>query len=379
MGCFYLIGGNEEFLVKERAGVLIRSLCGENPEENPDLEIIRGDTESERFTVTLDRLIDSLETHPFLSPQKMIWLKHFNKFDDAFAEKTPKKVPSRIDRLSAFLKDGLPKDVVLIIDAIGLDRRKAFYKLCEKVCEESGGKVEWFDKADPKAKGAAAVLMRRIREAVSETGKRMDDDAAAYLAEIAGGDAGSLKSEIEKLVSYTGENQRITLADCREICSRSDETLSWEFSSALAEKNPAKALELIPGIMETMMQERGASTNAEIALVGAVNSEFKRLAAIRSEAARFQIPDRASADFFYNLAEAHKGEKDSILLSLHPYRAFMIWNNLRRFSDKELAKAFQYILQANLALVTGSIDSRLALESLVMNITGGGEGTSDSI
>ena len=207
----------------------------------------------------------------------------------------------------------------------------------------------------------------------------MDDDAAAYLAEIAGGDAGSLKSEIEKLVSYSGDNQRITLADCREICSRSDETLSWEFSSALAEKNPAKALELIPGIMETMMQERGASTNAEIALVGAVNSEFKRLAAIRSEAARFQIPDRASADFFYNLAEAHKGEKDSILLSLHPYRAFMIWNNLRRFSDKELAKAFQYILQANLALVTGSIDSRLALESLVMNITGGGEGNHDSL
>ena len=77
--------------------------------------------------------------------------------------------------------------------------------------------------------------------------------------------------------------------------------------------------------------------------------------------------------------EAHKGEKDSILLSLHPYRAFMIWNNLRRFSDKELAKAFQYILQANLALVTGSIDSRLALESLVMNITGGGEGNHDSI
>ena len=34
MGCFYLIGGNEEFLVKERAGVLIRSLCGENPEEH---------------------------------------------------------------------------------------------------------------------------------------------------------------------------------------------------------------------------------------------------------------------------------------------------------------------------------------------------------
>ena len=130
--------------------------------------------------------------------------------------------------------------------------------------------------------------------------------------------------------------------------------------------------------MEDFMKKVASEYDAplsevEYELIGAVNSEFKRLAAIRSEAARFQIPDRASADFFYNLAEAHKGEKDSILLSLHPYRAFMIWNNLRRFSDKELAKAFQYILQANLALVTGSIDSRLALESLVMNITGGGQ------
>lgn len=370
MGVFYLIGGSEEFLVKERAGELLRTLCGENPEDNPDLEIIRGDTEGEKFHVALDRLMDSLETPPFLSPQKIIWLKHYNKFDDAFSEKTSKKAPNRIERLGTFLKEGLPPEVTLVLDAIGLDRRKSFYKLCEKACESSGGKVDWFDKADPKAKGAAAMLMSRIREFVNAAGKRMDEDAVAYLAEIAGGDAGSLRGEIDKLIAYTGGETRITLHDCREVCSRSDETVSWEFSSALAERNPAKALELIPGIVETMMQERGASVNAEIAIVGSVNSEFKRLAAVRAESARFQIPDHASADFFYRLSEAHRDEKgDSVILSMHPYRAYMTWSNARRFTDKELARAFQHILNANLAMVTGAYDSRLALEALVMNIT----------
>ena len=161
MGALYLISGNEEFSVKERAGNLVRELCGEVPEENPALEVIRGDIDSERFSVPLDRLFDALETPPFLAPEKIIWLKHFMKFDEAFSENSTTKKPSRLDRLSAFLKEGFPADVTLIMDIPGLDRRKAFFKLCEKVCASSGGKLEWFEKTDPKSKGAAAVLIRK--------------------------------------------------------------------------------------------------------------------------------------------------------------------------------------------------------------------------
>ena len=242
MGMLYLISGNEEFSVKERATELMCQLYGDIPEDNPELEVIRGDDDSEKFTLVLDRFLATLETPPFLSPRKTVWLKHFNKFDEALAEPSGKKQKSRIDLLSEFLKNGFPDDLTIIIDGAGLDRRKAFYKLCEKVCAATGGKLEWFEKVDPKAKGYEAMLHKRIREAVSNYNKRIDENGAAFLAETVGADAARLKNELEKLVSYVDEAPVITLEDCLQICSRNTETLSWEFSSALASKNAAKAI-----------------------------------------------------------------------------------------------------------------------------------------
>ena len=43
MGKLFLISGNEEFSVKERAGTFIHELFGDAPEDNTELEIIRGD------------------------------------------------------------------------------------------------------------------------------------------------------------------------------------------------------------------------------------------------------------------------------------------------------------------------------------------------
>ena len=323
MGMLYLISGNEEFSVKERATELMCQLYGDIPEDNPELEVIRGDEDSEKFTLVLDRFLATLETPPFLSPKKTVWLKHFNKFDEALAEPSGKKQKSRIDLLSDFLKNGFPDDLTIVIDGAGLDRRKAFYKLCEKVCAATGGKLEWFEKVDPKAKGYEAMLHKRIREAVSNYNKRIDENGAAFLAETVGADAARLKNELEKLVSYVDEAPVITLEDCLQICSRNTETLSWEFSSALASKNAAKAISLIPGICETMEQERGSGARPEMAIVGAANSEFQRLLSAKCESERFRIPKNANADFFYSLFESQKGSGGrNSFFSMHPFRAY---------------------------------------------------------
>lgn len=371
MGKLFLISGNEDFTVKERSYELIVSLCGDNPEENTALEIIRGDDDTEKFGPVLERFLAALETPPFLSPEKFVWLKHFNKFDDAFSEASTKKKKSRIDQICDFLKDGLPKELNVVIDGTGLDRRKAFFKLCDKLAKESGGSLEWHEKADPKVKGYAQMLHRKIREMMSHYDKRIDEQGAAFLAETIGGDAARLKNEIEKLVSYIGDRNQAGLEDCLTICSRSTETLSWEFSSALAAKNAPKALSLIPGILETLEQERGSSGGrGELALISAANSEFKNLLAAKCESERYSIPSRANADYFYNLFESRKGaENNSSFFSLHPFRAFKIWENSSRFSDEEISRAFGAIFFANKQMVTGG-DMRLALESLVIKIAG---------
>ena len=371
MGRLFLISGNEDFTVKERAYELIVSLCGENPEENTALEIIRGDDDTEKFGPVLERFLAALETPPFLSPEKYVWLKHFNKFEDAFSESSTKKKKNHLDQISDFLKNGLPPELTVVIDGTGLDRRKAFYKQCEKLAKESGGASEWHEKADPKGKGYAQILHRKIREMMSQYDKRIDEQGAAFLAETIGGDAARLKNEIGKLICYLGENSQAGLEDCLAVCSRSTETLAWEFSSALAAKNAPKALSLIPSILETLEQERGSSGGrGELALISAANFEFKNLLAAKCETERYSIPPRANADYFYNLFESRKGAEDnSSFFSLHPFRAFKLWENSARFSEEEISRAFGVIFFANKQMVTGG-DMRLALENLVIKIAG---------
>lgn len=373
MGAFYLISGNEDYAVKERANEMMRALCGDPPDDNPSLEIIRGDSDNEKAPLVLDKLLLSLDSPAFFSSEKIVWLKHFLKFDEAFSEPSTRKNPSRIERLAAFLQSGIPADITLVIDGPGLDRRKAFYKVAAAVCESSGGKLEWFEKADPKTKGFARMLVRRIQSIVMDRGKRIEDAAASFLAETIGADEARLDTEIEKLLTYAGDKPVVTFADCREVCSRATETLAWEFSSALAERNSRKALELIPSIMEHLEQDRGAS-KPEIVLIYSVMSEFRNLATVKCEGIKLGIPDDASSDYFYRMNERYKQSQQPVkspLFSMHPFRAYKSWENARRFTDRELVLAFRELVKANRAIVSSGGDARIALELLTIRIASG--------
>ena len=370
MGAFYLISGNEDYAVKERANEMMRALCGDPPDDNPSLEIIRGDSDSEKAPQVLDKLLLSLDSPAFFSSEKIVWLKHFLKFDEAFSEPSTKKKPSRIDRLTAFLQDGIPSDITLVIDGPGLDRRKAFYKIASATCGSSGGKLEWFEKADPKTRNFKQMLARRIQSIVMDRGKRIEDAAAVFLADTIGADEARLGTEIEKLLTYAGNNPVVTFADCREVCSRATETLAWEFSSALVERNVRKALELIPNIMEHLEQDRGAS-KPEIVLIYSVMSEFRNLATVKCEGLKLGIPEDASSDYFYRMNERYKQSPPPVkspLFSLHPFRAYKAWENARRFTDRELVMAFREQVKANRAIVSSGGNARIALELLTVKI-----------
>lgn len=373
MGAFYLISGNEDYAVKERANEMMRALCGDPPDDNPSLEIIRGDSDNEKAPQVLDKLLLSLDSPAFFSSEKIVWLKHFLKFDEAFSEPSTRKKPSRLDRLAAFLQDGIPADITLVIDGPGLDRRKAFYKTAAAVCESSGGRLEWFEKADPKSKGFAKQLIRRIQSIVMDRGKRIEDAAASFLAETIGADEARLGTEIEKLLTYAGDKPVVTFADCREVCSRATETLAWEFSSALVERDSRRALGLIPSIMEHLEQDKGAS-KPEIVLIYSVMSEFRNLAAVKCEGVKLGIPEDAQSDYFYRMNERYKQSPPpvkSALFSMHPYRAFKSWENARRFTDRELVLAFRALVKANRAIVSSGGNARIELELLTIRIAEG--------
>lgn len=367
-GQLHIFSGNDDFSIKENAAKLIRKLCGDSPEDNPALEIIRGDSDTEKYDELLDQLINSVTTPPFLTPDKIIWLRHFNKFEDAFSEPSDKKRKSRLDHIAGLFKEGLMDNITVVIDGPGIDRKRVFYKTCAAVCQDGGGTMNWFEKIDPKARDFGASMTRKVQEMCAESGKKISPDAATFLAETSGGDLPKLRNELDKLFAYTAGCPEITLPDCHAVCTVTPEALSWEFSGALAERNAAKAISLIPGIISTL--EQGSSGKVELAILGAVSSEFKKLLTLKCEGERYSIPNNASPAYFENLFAdlKSKGVKNSFV-SLHPFRAFKMWGNVKRFSPPEMADVFDAIFEANRAIVTGS-DARRCLESLAIRIAG---------
>ena len=370
-GKVHIILGTDDVAIKDAANAKILDLCGPAPEENESLEIIRGDSDTLSAEEILDALINTMTTPPFLTPEKIVWLKHFNKFEDAFSEPVgtgKKKKKTRLEMVADLWNEGLPAGITVVFDGTGLDRKRSFYKVAAAIGKTEPNTFTWFDKIDPKAKNFEAEVILRAGEFAEAEGIQMTRDASSFLARSTGGDLLLLKNEIKKLAAYIGGSGKVSLEDCHAVCTATKESLVWEFSSALAERDIQRAMTLIPGILLSL--EQGSSSgNAELAVLSSTANEFKRLMDLKCAGAKYGFPANAGPNFFYATVEDQKakGNNDPVF-SMNPYRLFKMWENASRFADEEFADIFDALFTANRAMVTGAGEPRLVLENLVMTI-----------
>lgn len=374
MGKFYLFSGDDDVAVKTAARNLVVQICGSEPEQCPELEIIAGDTDESRDFKAEDiigALLHALRTPPFLTADKKIWLKHFNYFDklQSAGAKTPLALVT--DEFLAFIKKGLPDDVTLVIDGLEIDQRKAFFKACKAV---PGAEIEFFKKArleDKDKKGFAESQGDKIKAICNKLGKEIDFRSIEFLIATVGTDTGRLLNEVEKVACFVGDRERITMADCRAVCSRTSEALGYEFGNALLERDTKGALELIDTLIEQMKAQREAGSAMELSLLSSAVRSFQELIKVRCAAAELGIRDKVGKAFFDSVRkEDYPG---NYLAGLHPYRAFMLCQKAFEFAPETLAGILEEILKANRALVSGGGESRMVLEQLVLKICSSGD------
>ncbi len=353
MGKLYVITGDDEFAVKERSRALAVELGGEAFEEDPAVEIIPGDSDTLKPDEIAGRCLEALRTPPFLCASKLVWLRHFLNFD-VFNAKDPAPV---YQELQAMLTAPLSDEVTVLLDGFNLDMRKQFGKALKSA------KVEIETLSLPKTSDRRYAEDRRmsIRAICQELGKGIDSDAAAYLAETLAGDSGLLRNELDKLACYVGNSQRITLADCRAVCSRTPETVSWEFTGAIVSRNIPTAMRLLDILI--------SQGEPEMRLMAALSGEFQKQIQTRLAMQQLNLT-RVNARTFDGLPPDLKEKfPNNPLLKLHPFRAFKICEAAANFSDAELVRNLELVRNANRALVSGGGDRRIILEQLVIKLT----------
>ena len=226
-GKVHIILGTDDVAIKDAANAKILDLCGPAPEENESLEIIRGDSDTMNAVEILDSLINTMTTPPFLTPEKIIWLKHFNKFEEAFAEPVAgtgkKKKKTRLETVADIWNEGLPHGITVVFDGTGLERKRTFYKVAAAIGKTEPNTFTWFDKIDPKSKNFEAEVILRAGEFAEAEGIQLTRDASSFLARSTGGDLLLLtnffyakKSRLSETIIYilnsSGSGEKIVTA-----------------------------------------------------------------------------------------------------------------------------------------------------------------------
>ena len=351
----FLISGDDDFAVKTRARKLAAELGGGAPETSETLEIVEGS--EVRPEVAAGAFLDALRTPPFLTDFKVVWLRHC-AFLGELCEAAGSKKRNALSEAADFLNHPFPPGLSVLIDGPGLDQRRSYVKQLKA----RGAMIEVFNALKSNDRNFAGERRTSIQEWSRGVGKKIDPAAVAWLTEVLGGDSGALHQELEKVAAYAGESERITVEDCRAICSRTPEAVSWGFTSALVEGNAREALKLLDQLL--------AQGDDELRVLAAVSGEFQRLLQVRLALSELGIT-RVSPRTFDALPPATREQHpDNLLLSLHPYRAFKMCEGAARFDERTLARALREILRANRLLVSGGGEPRLILEQLIFRLTG---------
>ena len=338
---------------------IVDALCGHPPEENPNLEIIHGDSTELTQGKMLEEIVASINTPAFFGDKKIIWLKRFDfaKIADNQAIK---------DAVASFvkvLKGGLPDDILLIMDGLGLDRRSALFKVCQKV-----GEVHHFVKVETRDRDWEKNIRAKVMQACQDRALSIAYDAAEFLSETCGTDTGRVISEVEKLAAFAHPRTNITLEDCRVICSVTPEAAGWSFSNALGERNLEAALKALNTLL--------VDSKFIFIVIHSAGGLFKDLISIKTACQKLSITGNINANAFQSriqsidprLKESLKGH---MMLKMHPFRAWKLYSQSAKFTDARLAAILSDILTVNRQLVSGGCDARIALEMLAVKICNG--------
>ncbi len=353
MSGLHIFCGDDVFTVKERAREFCVSRRGDDFASDPAVEIIDGDSESRKPDDSAALFLGALNTPPFLTPDKFVWLRHLPSMEIFYAKKPS---PACRDAAAALLAPP-PDYLTVLIDTFELDRRTSF----AKQLQESGAEIQVFKAVRQDDRNYAKSRRETLLSLAAAAGITPDGDALDYLSDTLSSDTGAISGEMNKLAAYSGGG-RITLADCMAVCSRTPEAVSWELCNAIAARDVRRALELL-GVLR-------AQGEPDMRLLALLSNECQKQLRTVAEMAELKIT-RVNPRTFDNLDPELKQEfPDNQLLRVHPFRAFKMCESVAGRTPAALAARLSAVRDAGRALVSGGGDSRIILERLVLSLIG---------
>ncbi|UCF93965.1 MAG: hypothetical protein JSW39_07330 [Desulfobacterales bacterium] len=169
----------------------------------------------------------------------------------AYCRDNQLKIPAVEDGaglLQQALEKGFPANNHLIITTETADKRQTLFKTIAR----QGVVIDCaVPKGDRRADKIAqeAVLAETMQAILHSSKKTVDRGAYAALCELTGFDLRTFSSNLEKLISYVGDRDRITAEDVQAVLKRTKKDPIYDLTNAIAERKPEQALFFLDSLL----------------------------------------------------------------------------------------------------------------------------------
>lgn len=358
-----LICGEDEFAVKERAKALYETWCAALG--GSDHEIVDGGAANAGEALrAIGRLREALQTLPFFGTGKVVWLKNCNFLGE---ERTAgvQSVTEALTTLGEELKRFPWEGVRLLVSAGKVDKRKAFYKTLEKL-----GSVETFAGLSVDARDWADQAESLVRKAFQSRGREVTAEAVAELVNRVGPNSRQLESEVEKVCLYAAEGQPVAAQEVEAVATRNKHARAFALGDALGDRDLPRLLKRLD---EELWEVGLSSQKSEIGLLYGLISKVRTLLMLKEMLREGWI--RATSDygsFKAQLEAAPRGElpEDRRFnpLAQNPFLLYKALPQVKRYTQVELVRAMELLLECNRQLVSSSADEVIALQRALVRI-----------
>jgi DNA polymerase-3 subunit delta len=361
-GAVHAVIGTDDGRVSEEALALFNDLKPEGEDGVFTNDVIEGVVaNSEEAYQACAKTIEALQTIGFFGADKIVWLKGANFLAD---DRTGGAERSKdgVEALLEVLKAGIGDEIIFLLSASAIDKRRGFYKWLQKNAE-----VAVFDRIDVSKEGWEEEVALMVTTRAKELGLAFDHEALDLFVQMAGEETRQIGNELEKLNLYLGERRTVELDDVRLMVPLSRKGVVWEISRALERRDVLRAIELVDAQLE----------------LGESAIGLMRAAIIPTVRNLFMV--RVLLDAHPDLPVHHGGAFTSALNRLPPretawlpqtkagsvnaWGLFFAAGKAGKFTTAELRRALEAALHADKSLVTTQLDPRMVLHRLVADLT----------
>lgn len=353
MAACYLITGNDEAAIREKARACVASLVGPEPDDLT-LEVCR-ETDDRDAATALNDLLGAVLTPSMFGGPKTIWLQDFSAFAD---EGRDSPVGKGLTQLVGLIGEGLPDDVSLVLSGPGADAKR---KLCRAA--KKHGELHNCRKLDLQNRRWSQEVQALIHEKATAKGLQLAPGVIGYLVETIGVDTARIDPELEKVLCFAGE--RPTLEQVSQVCAGSREADAFALNTAFGRRSLEDAYAAIARFMSHSRDPEGET----IRLVRMTATFFKGLLEARLLMQHLRARPEALADRLTRLSpeeEEQLGENG--LAGRHPYFVKLRAEEANRYRPPEILRALSLLAETDRLLVSSGLPRRLLLETLALRI-----------